>query len=118
MFPKIMKWSSIAALLVLAILWRSSADNRTFAAAFVVWAGAAVVLVQATQAHKYVWAAVFFAVCLLFNPIVPVLASRNSFLLLDLACLGIFMGSLSVLKTKPRLSIASITDRTPGSESL
>ncbi len=119
MLPKIMKLSSIAALLVLlAILWRSSADNRTFVAAFVVWAGAVVVLVQATQAHKHVWAAVFFAVCLFFNPIVPVLTSRNSFLSVDLACVGIFIASLSVLKTKRRLSIASITDRTPGSESL
>ena len=116
MLTRIMKWGSIAALVVLAASW-PSADNRTFVAAFVVCAGAFVVLVQATQARKYVWAAVFFAVCLLFNPIAPVSVSRISFLLLDLACLGMFVASLSLL-TKPRLSIASITDRTPGSESL
>jgi hypothetical protein len=116
MLTKIMKWGSIAALLVLATAW-PAADKRTFVAALVVWAGAFVVLVQATQAHKYAWAAVFLAVCLLFNPVVPVSVSRISFLLLDLACLGMFVASLSML-TKPRLSIASITDRTPGSESL
>jgi hypothetical protein len=54
---RIMKWVSIAALLLLlAMLWRSSSsDYRTVLAAFVVWAGAIVVLVQAVGTGNYVW---------------------------------------------------------------
>ena len=55
---KIMKWVSIVALLLLlAMLWRSPSDYRTVLAAFVVWAGAIVVFVQAVGAGNYVWAA-------------------------------------------------------------
>ena len=64
MLPKIMKWSSIAAL-VLAVLWPSSADYRIVAAVFVLWAT-----------------------------------------------------TILLLKPKSRLSIASITDSIPRSESL
>ena len=64
MLTRIMKWSSIAALL-LAVLWPSSADYRIVLAALVLWAGA-----------------------------------------------------ILLLKPKSRLSIASITDSTPRSDSL
>jgi hypothetical protein len=40
------------------------------------------------------------------------------FLVLDALTLVLFMVSLRGLETRPPLSIASITDRTPGSESL
>lgn len=118
MRTKVVKWICIAALLVLAILWRSSSNSWTFAAAWLVWAGAAVVSVQAARVHRSVWAGVFLAMCLLFNPFVPVSASPSSFLVLYSVCLAMFLISLSALNTSPRLSIASITDRTPGSESL
>jgi hypothetical protein len=116
---KIMKWASIAALLLLlVVLWRSSSDYRTVLAAFVVWAGASVVFVQAAGAGNYVWAATFLAVGALFNPVLPIMLPRNVFLWLDLACLVMFLVSLAVWKANPRLSIPSITDPTPRSESL
>jgi hypothetical protein len=49
---------------------------------------------------------------------VPFGFSIASTLVVDTLALILFAGSLKVLKTPPRLSIASITDRMPGSESL
>jgi hypothetical protein len=119
MLTKIMKWSSIAALLLLtAVTWRSSADYRTVLAALVVCAGAIVVLVQSVGAGKYIWAAAFLAISVLFNPALPISLPRNTSVILDLVSLVLFAVSLAALKVTPRLSIASITDRTPGSESL
>lgn len=114
---KWMNWISIAALVVLLMSWRSTGDNLTFVAAWLVCAGALVVLLQAIHAGKYVWAAILFAVAILFNPVVPVMFSPGQFVALNIGCLGIFIASLR-LRTTPKLSIASITDRTPGSESL
>ena len=119
MLTKIMKWVSIAGLLLLlAMWWRSSSDYRTVLAAFAVSAGAIVVFVQAVGAGKYVWAAAFLTTGALFNPVLPIMLPRNVFLWLDLACLVMFLVSLAVWKANPRLSIASITDPTPRSESL
>ena len=115
---KIIKWVSVALLLLLAVLGRSSSDYRTMLAAFAVSAGAIVVFVQAVGARKYVWAATFLSIGALFNPVLPVMLPRNMFLWLDLACLVMFLVSLAVWKANPRLSIASITDPTPRSESL
>jgi hypothetical protein len=50
--------------------------------------------------------------------VVPVVLSRNVFLALDLACVLAFLLSLAALRRQPMLSIPSITNRTPGSESL
>jgi hypothetical protein len=116
---RIVKWVSVAALfLLLAVLWRSSPDYRTVLGAFLVWAGAIVVFVEAAGAGKYVWAATFLAVGALFNPVLPIMLPRNLFLVLDLACLVMFLVSLAVWKANPRLSIASTTDPTLRSESL
>ena len=116
---RIMKWGSIAALLVLAAMnWRSPADYRTVLAALVVFAGALVVLVQSTRRGKYIWATAFLAVGVIFNPALPISLPRNTFVMLDLVSLVLFAVSLAALKRIPRLSIASITDRSPRSESL
>ena len=116
---KVMKWGSIAALLILATLnSRSLADYRTVLAALVVFAGAIVVLVQSTSRGKYLWATAFLAVGVLFNPALPIMLPRNTFVMLELVSLVLFAVSLAALKRAPRLSIASITDRTPGSQSL
>ena len=88
------------------------------AAAVCVLAGAVAVLVQAVRASKYVWIGLFVVVACTFNPIPPISLSPSLFLVLDALTLVLFMVSLRGLGTKPRLSIASITDRTPGSESL
>ncbi len=117
MIAKLMKWTAIAALF-LALFWRPFAQNRILLQ-YVVWAGAIMVIVQAVRAGKYLWIGLFIAVAGLFNPIRPVALSASVFLVLDAITLVLFMVSLGRgLELKPRLSIASITDRTPGSESL
>ena len=119
MLTKMMKWGSIAALLILATLnWGSSSDYRTVLAALVVFASAIAVLMQSVSAGKYLWASAFLAISVLFNPALPIMLPRSTFVMLDLICLLLFALSLAALKTSPRLSIASIIDRTPGSESL
>jgi hypothetical protein len=119
MSTKIMKWASIAALVILAALnSRSLADYRTVLAALVVFAGAIVVLVQSTSRGKYLWAMAFLAVGVLFNPVLPIMLPRNTFVMLELVSLVLFAVSLAALNRTPRLSIVSITDRTPGSQSL
>ena len=87
-------------------------------AAFVVFAGALVVLVQAVNARKYFWAAAFFSLSALFNPMLPVMLSRSMFLLLGVSSLVLFTVSLSALKPAHRLSTSSITDRRRRCESL
>lgn len=114
--PTIMKWLSVVALLI-ALLWRSSVDYR-FVIAFVVTVGAIAVITQAARERKYVWVAVFVTIATLFNPILTGTLPYQVHLWTDVVCLAGFTGSLVALKKKPILSIASITDRTPGSESL
>jgi len=116
MITKLMKWIAMAALL-LALLWHPFAESRRLLQ-FVASAGAIVVVTQAFRAGRYLWVGMFLAVAALFNPIQPVALSPSVFLFLDAITLVLFMVSLRGLETKPRLSIASITDRTPGSESL
>ena len=118
MFTTIMKWVSIAGLLVAALSW-GSAVNHQFLLAFAVFTGALVVAQQAVRAKHYLWTTAFVAIALLFNPVMPVpRPSGGLFLLMIFVCLVPFAISLAALKTRPLLSIPSITDRTPGSESL
>jgi len=116
MIPKLMKWIAIAALL-LALFWHPFADSRRLLQ-FAVLAGAVAVVAQAFRAGRYLWVGMFLAVAGLFNPIRPIPLSASVFLFLDAITLVLFMVSLRGLETKHTLSIASITDRTPGSESL
>jgi hypothetical protein len=108
----------MAALLLAAMFWRSAA-NYQLLLEFVVCMGAIVVVMQAVRAGEYRWAAGFVAMALLFNPVVRVLTlSGELSLLLVVVCIAPFAVSLAALKTRPLLSIPSITDRNPGSESL
>ena len=116
MFTRIMKWFSIMALL-LGVFLSSSASYRT-ALELVVCVAAAVVAAQAFRTGKYFWGIGFVAIAILFNPVVPIAFSPGRFLVLDLVCIAAFLGSLAVLRWRPILSVPSITDRTPGSESL
>ena len=118
MLARIMKWISSVALLQMAVFSNDSGSYQLLFG-FLVFMGAIVVLQQAIGAHKYLWAAGFVAIALVFNPIAPFfLASDNWFPLAALVCTSVFMLSLTALKTRPLLSMASITDRNPGSESL
>ena len=114
---RISKWFAITALIALIVLWRSS-DNRTLVAGFAVCAGAVVATIEALRARNYVWMPVFLGITLLFNPLVVVTLSRPVYLATDILCLAAFLLSLRMAPPAPRLSMASITDRTPGSESL
>ncbi len=121
MLTKIVKWITMAALLTAAMLWRSAANSQLpqFLLGFVVCFGAAVVAIQAVRAQKYVWAGGFAVIALLFNPLVPVLPFDGEWgRLLVMGSIVPFAVSLAALRTQPLLSIASITGRNPGSESL
>jgi len=117
MLTQIMKCVAAVALVVAVFSWHSSL-YLTMAVQFVVCIGAGLVFVQAINEKKRFWAAGFFGVAVLFNPVLPVTLSQDGFLWLDAVCLTLFLSSLAFLRSSPRLSVASITDRWPGSESL
>jgi len=118
MRTKIMKWVSIAALLLAVVFWNYAADYQ-LALNVVVCMAAAVVVAQAVQIKKYAWAAGFLSLALLFNPVVPAFQLAGGFsLMLIVLSIAPFAISLATLKPQPILSIPSITDRTPGSQSL
>jgi hypothetical protein len=117
-YTQMMKWVSIAALLVAVVFWNSAANYQR-ELNLVVSVAAAVILAQAFQVKKYRWAACFLTIALLFNPAVPVFRLAGG-VGLSLVFLSIapFAISLIALRPLPLLSIPSIADRTPGSQSL
>jgi Family of unknown function (DUF6804) len=117
-FSTIMKLVSVTTLLLTAMFWRSAA-NYQLLLELTIFMGALVVAQQAVRAKHYLWTAVFAAIALLFNPVVAVpRPTGDLFLLMIFVCLAPFAFSLVAWKPQPILSIPSITDRTPGSESL
>lgn len=116
MFTKIIKLVCAGALLV-AAFW-AAPPGVEILRDILISVGAITVATEAVALPKYLWAAGFVGIAVLFNPIAPVALSRNVFLVVDLACLLAFMISLEALKSRPILSIPSITNRTPGSQSL
>ena len=118
MYTQVMKWASIAALLLAAVFWHA-APTYQVELNTVVSVAAATVLVQAFQEKKYRWAAGFLCVVLLFNPAVPIFRLAGGFsLALIVLAIAPFAISLIALRPHPLLSIPSITDRNPGSQSL
>lgn len=121
MLTKIMKWVTMAALVMAAVVWSSAANSQLprFLLGFVVCLGAMVVLVQAGKAKKYIWAGGFAMIALLFNPLASIfpfnLAWGRWVVLLAVVPFAV---SLAALRTQPLLSMPSITGRNPGSESL
>jgi hypothetical protein len=111
-----MKWLSLTAL-VLGLFWGSSAAIR-IGVGLVVFAAALVVTAQALRTGKHFWWVAFIALAVLFNPITPLTLSHQMYLGLDCASIALFLASLLFLGWQPILSMPSITDRTPGSESL
>ena len=121
MLPRIIKWITVASLLMAALLWRIAANSQLpqFLLGFIVCFGTGVVVMQAVRARKYVWAGGFGAIGLLFNPLVLVFPFGGEWgRALVLLTVVLFAVSLVTLRTQPLLSIPSITDRTPGSQSL
>ena len=66
--------------------------------------------------RRYVWMTLFLVVACVLNPVFPLAFSNYMFAMVSTLAVLLFFFSLELLK--PRLSIASITDRMPGSESL
>jgi hypothetical protein len=120
MLTTVMKWIASAALLgnlLLPVFLGYHALGYHAVLQFLVAAGAAVVVFQAAAIREYRWMVAFGVVACLFNPIVPIGFSAPA-MVVNTITLLLFGLSLKLLKTPPRLSIASITDRMPGSESL
>jgi hypothetical protein len=121
MLTKFMKWIASAALLgsllFPAVLGRYALGYHV-GLLILIPAAATVVIFQAAFLREYRWVAAFGVVAFLFNPVVPLGFSAAPSLVVNTLALILFALSLKLLKTPPRLSIASITDRMPGSESL
>jgi hypothetical protein len=117
MLTKIMKWSAIAALIGGAFLRSVSSSYGVLSQVFVATA-AVVVLVQAANMRRYVWMTLFLLVACLFNPVFPVPFSNYVSSGVSTFAVFLFFFSLELLQPRRRLSIASITDRMPGSEAL
>jgi uncharacterized protein DUF6804 len=116
MLTIIMKWISVVSLL-LAAIWSFSPEFQLFLK-IVICVAALLVIAQAVRARKYVWAAGFLVITVLFNPIAPVEMPGRFYMMLDLACLLAFLASVVAVRTRPLLSMPSIVGRRTGSESL
>ena len=113
---RLVKWLCIALLLLALSLWNLIADYE-LALRFAVCAGAVIVAVQAFRAAKNRWGVIFLAIA--FNPVIVfVRLAEGVGVFAVLLSTGAFMLSLAALKPRPLLSMASITGRNPGSESL
>jgi hypothetical protein len=116
MLTRIMKITAISALI--AGLFATRLSGYATVLQFVVSAAAVVVLVQAAGMRRYLWMSLFIVAACLFNPVLPVHFSAQILSVVSTLTLLLFFFSLELLQPKARLSIASITDRMPGSESL
>ena len=116
MFTKVTKL--VAALALLLGLFSHSAADHSRLILTLAWMAALVVLAQAFHRSSYFWAAVFLTLACLFNPILPIGLPASMGLVVEMTAAILFMIALAVLRSKPRLSIASITAPGAGSESL
>lgn len=116
MLTTVMKCVVIVTLLV-AMVWRLTPNLRSYLD-FVVAAGAVFVLVQAVNLRKYWGMAAFASIICLFNPFWPLAFSFATMVALQILTATVFAISLHLLKTSPQLTIASITEANPRTESL
>ena len=114
MFTKTMKVVCVAALMLMAF-WQASAGAE-FVLDILICVGAMTVATQAVSRPNYIWTTGFVLIAVLFNPVVPVVLSRNIFFVLDLTCLLAFLISLEALKNQRRIPIPSSSNRTSKSE--
>ena len=121
MLTTFMQWIASAALLggllLPAVLGRYALGYHV-GLLILIPAAATVVIFQAASLREYPWVAAFGVLACLFNPVVPLWFSAAPTLVVNMLAFILFALSLKLLKTPPRLSIASIMDRMPGSESL
>lgn len=116
MLTKMLKQTAIAALIG-SLFWHPFTGYITLLQ-FLVSAAAVAVLVQAAGMRRYGWMTLFLVTACLFNPVLPPEFSSQIFMVVSALTAVLFFFSLQLLQPKPRLSVASITDRVPGSRSL
>jgi hypothetical protein len=116
MLTKILKCAAMAALL--GQFFAGPFAGYATVLQFVVSAAAVAVLVQAAGVRRYLWMSAFILAACLFNPILPVGFSGQISNVVSALTLILFFLSLQLLHSSPRLSVVSITDRMPESESL
>jgi hypothetical protein len=112
-----MKWTSLVALIGSLLFWRP-AGGYAIMLQFVICLSAILVAFQAARSGKQLWAIAFAALAVLFNPVVTVPVSKSVFLWINIVCFSMFLVSLKVLKTAPKLSMPSITYPGPRGRSL
>src|SRR5512142_1066768 len=110
---KILKFSSLIALVVAFVL-RASAGYAVLTQ-FLVCAAAIMAALESFQTRKPALAIVFILVALGLNPVFPLSMSQPVFWGAAIIAFGMFLLSIMTFRARPRLSMASITDRTPGS---
>jgi Family of unknown function (DUF6804) len=116
MLTTIMKYAAILTLLV-GSFWQMPANLRSYLD-FVISGAAVFVVVQAIYLRKYVWAAAFLSIAFVFNPIQPLGFSFAVLVALQVMSAALFAVSLQLVRTNPRMTIASITETNPETESL
>ena len=119
MLMKLMKWGSVAGLLVAATSWHGGGNYRLLLD-WVVSVGAIVVVRQAVRAKQYVWAFGFVGMAVLLNPIVPLFTpAGNLMLLLFLIGLSpIVIAFAALMDATVTLYPNLITDLNPRGESI
>jgi hypothetical protein len=116
MLTTIMKYAAIS-VPPAGIFWHPTTNLRSYLD-FVVAAASIFVLVQAINLRKYWWMAVFSAIFVLFNPILPIVFSFGTMVPLQIVTATVFAVSVQMLKTTHRLTVASITGDRTRTESL
>jgi hypothetical protein len=116
MVIKVLKVIAIAILLV-GFIW-SYAPNFRLALQYSVCAIAIMAVVDAARNKRFSWAIAFFALAVLFNPLVTFLPKPNAYLLADAIAIAVFGLSLTVAKDPVRRSVLSIVDPAESRESL
>lgn len=115
MFTKLMKWISVAGLL-LGIFW-GSADYRLVLEA-VACVSAIMIFLQALRARKYAWVIVFTAIALPFNPVHPIVLSSGMYHWAELISAAVFFVSLAALRSNKGRSLQSITNPVPSTQAV
>jgi hypothetical protein len=109
MLTRIMKWGAIGMLLLAGLRLPVGTDRVLLE--FVVCASSLLVAAQAFRAGRYVWAIVFAAIALVFNPIIPVAVDGAISVWLAWICFAAFLVSLVALRRPPITAIRPGTDR-------
>jgi hypothetical protein len=118
MLTKITKSVSVGILLFAGMLWHYAANDQLLFGS-IVCAGSILAVYHAIRAQKRLLAWEFLGVALLFNPLVPIFRPADNLSLLAVwISIALIVTSLVTFKTQPLLSIPSITDCNPRSQSL